>query len=586
MAGAPNARPWPRDVALLSVATAVLALPVWITVAEFLGRVHGLFTSGTHSAEESLGNLIQPLSGWQLAGIWPVGDFRFRAPTVPSVLLIGLVVIAAAGALWLTLRRRQFGLTTYLAITLIGCAIYYVIGASPWVVGKALAMASPALLAGALTGGAMLWSMWGSRRAAGLIGALVLLALAGGVLWSNALGYHNVTLAPRDRLAELAHIDGLVAGKGPTFVNEYEVYADRHFLHEGAPVEPAEYRPVTLPLSEGAILTKEAGADIDAFPLSTLEPYRSIVTRRSPAESRPPSIYQLVWQGRYYQLWQRPAVPTTHIIAHIPLGESTVHPFCGVSQNDGTMSLCSANPVAVPSCATVRGLGQRALAAHARLVAYNRPAPVIVRAEESRWPGTWTNETASRTLIPITPGQMVMHIAVSSSQIYELFLDGSFARGFEVSIDGRSFGTLKNELSGFSAYTLLTNVYLAAGVHTFVLTYPHADLSPGSGAGEFTSLSAIALAADVPARPDARSRAPAGDEPVRAAARLDRDRRAARLAPRHPFLHAPVGAVGHVDDARRAGRDPLRVRELPRARSGRAEGGDERAGGAEDLHVV
>ena len=73
-------------------------------------------------------------------------------------------------------------------------------------------------------------------------GALVIAALAGGVLWSNALAYHDVTLAPRAPLAELQHIGELLAGKGPTFVNEYEVYADRHFLREGAPVEPAEYR--------------------------------------------------------------------------------------------------------------------------------------------------------------------------------------------------------------------------------------------------------------------------------------------------------------------------------------------------------
>ena len=67
-------------------------------------------------------------------------------------------------------------------------------------------------------------------------------AIAGGVLWSNFLQYRNVTLAPRARLAELAHVGGMLAGHGPTFFNEYEIYGDRHFLRAGAPVEPAEYR--------------------------------------------------------------------------------------------------------------------------------------------------------------------------------------------------------------------------------------------------------------------------------------------------------------------------------------------------------
>src|SRR5207302_2057611 len=162
-----------------------------------------------------------------------------------------------------------------------------------------LAIASPALLSAALVGAALLSLRW---RA----GLLVLLAIGGGVVWSNALAYHDTTLAPRQRLAELQHIDDLLPGKGPTFLNEYEYYADRHFLRDGAPVEPADRRPVNLPVRNGALLTQVAWADIDSFVLSTLEPYRSIVTRRSPGESRPPSIYQLVWQGRYYQLWQRP----------------------------------------------------------------------------------------------------------------------------------------------------------------------------------------------------------------------------------------------------------------------------------------
>jgi hypothetical protein len=485
-----------RDVGLLSAMTAVLALPVWITLSEFLdGRIHGLFSSGTHTAEESLGNLIQPLSGWQLAGIWPVGDFRVRVSILPSALLIGLVVIAAVATIWITLRRRQPSIAVYVAVTLIGCVIYYLIGATPWVTGKALAMSSPALLAAALAGGGMLWSRWRRHRAAGLAGMIVVALLAGGVLWSNALAYHDVKLAPRARLAELQRIGELVAGKGPTFINEYEVYADRHFLREGAPVEPAEYRSAFLPLRDGAVLTKVAWADLDSFPLSTIEPYRSIVTPRSPAESRPPSVYRLVWQGRYYQLWQRPVDPATRILEQVPLGESNMLPYCGVAQNGPYRAECSVDPVATASCAQVRGLGLRALAEHARLVAYQRPAPIVARGDQTLWPGAWIHNIEAHTLTPKTPGQAVGHIAVAVSQRYELWLGGSFARGFEVSVDGAQVGTVKNELSpdAGSGYVHVANVFLLAGVHTFTLSYPHADLAPGSGDNELTSLDAIAL---------------------------------------------------------------------------------------------
>jgi hypothetical protein len=478
--------------------TAACIVPVWIVLGSFLSTDSGLFSSGQSTATK-LGNLDQPLSAFQLAGIWPVGDFRLTAPTLASALLIGLVLIAAAVGLLMGIRRRRLGVVLYVAVALIGCGVVYFSGTTPWVTGKTLAISSPALLVAALTGGGMLWGLWGRNRAVGLTGALVVVALLGGVLWSNALGYHDATLAPRARLAELQHIDGLVADKGPTLLNEYEVYGDRHFLRAGHPVEPAEYRGVLLALRDGAILTKSAWADLDSFPLQTLESYRSIVTPRSPAESRPPSNYRLVWQGRYYELWQRPAHSTGQILEHVPLGESNALPYCGVAQNAPSKPLCSVNPAAVAPCALVRSVGRRALAEHARLLAYQRPEPIVARGDQTTWPGTWIHELESHTLIPKTPGQAISHIGVASGETYELWLQGSFARGFAVSVDGDSVGSVKDQLSSFGGWVSVARVALAPGVHTFTLTYPHAGLAPGSGDNEFTSLSAIALQPQSPA---------------------------------------------------------------------------------------
>ena len=114
-----------RDVGLLSVTTAALALPMWVVLSSFLGSDSYLFSSGGQPAHEKLGSLLQPLSGWQLAGIWPIGDFRLRAPTVASVLLIGLALLAAAVAIWFTVRRRQFTVAAYVALALVGCGVYY-----------------------------------------------------------------------------------------------------------------------------------------------------------------------------------------------------------------------------------------------------------------------------------------------------------------------------------------------------------------------------------------------------------------------------------------------------------------------------
>ena len=117
---------------------------------------------------------------------------------------------------------------------------------------------------------------------------------------------------------------------------------------------------------------------------------------------------------------------------------------------------------------------------HAELVAYQRPAPIVARGDQTLWPASWVHDIGEHTLMPTTPGQAVSHIAVASAQSYELWLGGSFSRGFDVSVDGRDVGTVKDELSSINGYVHVTNVFLAAGVHTFVLTYPHADLTPGA----------------------------------------------------------------------------------------------------------
>jgi hypothetical protein len=484
-------RPVAASTAWLAGLSALMVVPVWVVLSDFLSNkknmLEQLFSSG-QNAHVKLGNLIQPLSAWQLAGIWPTGDFRVTAPTLQSALWIGVTLLAAAGALFFSVRKGRFGVAFYVAVALIGCAIVYYSGGTPWVVGKSLALSSPAVLAAALAGAGMLW---GRSR---LGGSLLAVALIGGVLWSNVLAYHEVTLAPYGRLVELQHVGRLVAGKGPTLINEYEIYADRHFLREGAPTEPAEYREASLPLRDGEVLTKGGAANLDAFPLTTILPYRSIVLRRSPVESRPPSIYHLVWQGRYYELWQREEEPTQTILEHVPYGDSNKLVYCGQAQYGPSEPLCAIEPVALnPSCPQIRGLGVQALRQQAHLVAYQRPAPIVVRADQSLWPAAWVHSPTEQTLTPTDPATLVAHIAVASPQNYELWLGGSFARGFVVRVDGERVGAVKDQLSSLNGYIHIGNLFLAPGVHTFAITYPHADLTPGSGADGFTTLDAIAL---------------------------------------------------------------------------------------------
>jgi hypothetical protein len=168
--------------------------------------------------------------------------------------------------------------------------------------------------------------------------------------------------------------------------------------------------------------------------------------------------------------------------------------YCGQAQRGPSEPLCSIEPVAVnTSCPQILGFGRQALRENAHLVAYTRPAPIVVRADQSLWPAAWVRSPAEQTITATTPATLVAHIAVASPQSYELWLGGSFARGFVVRVDGERVGAVKDQLSGLNGYIHIGNLFLAPGVHTFAITYPHANLTPGSGASGFDVLSAIAL---------------------------------------------------------------------------------------------
>ena len=487
-----------RIVGALTVAplTAALAVPAWLTLSAYV-TANSVFTSPSDVAT-AYGNLTSPLRAIQLSGIWLDGDFRSLAAPSPSFLNHLLIYGVFAGAIFAlvwTLWKRSAGVALYVGVALVAVAFLSVIGSVPWVMGKSLAISSPALLLAGMAGGAILISS--KHVAAMLAGILLIGGIAGGVLWSNYLQYRNVTLAPRARLAELSHIGGLLSAHSPTFLNEYEIYGTRHFLHAGAPVSPAEYRPVDLPTLGNALLTKPAWANIDSFSLATLKAYPSLVIRVGPTESLPPSIYKPVYLGSYYQLWQQPAHPTTQVLLHFPLGDSTTDAYCGVAENAPTSPLCPIAPASVPVCSQVMALGRTAATDHANLVAYQRTNPIVVRATDTQWGAGWSANKVAETLTPTGTGaSAVAHINIPYGvQGWQLWLGGSFDRGFNVTVDGHSVGSVSAQLDPIGAYERVGSpLTLSPGVHTFVVTYPGESLAPGSADSEaYTQLSGIAL---------------------------------------------------------------------------------------------
>ena len=493
----------PLRYAMVVPLTAVLALPSWLTLSAYLHANSAFASSGSDHAT-NYGNLVLPLRAIQLGGIWLTEDFRSFPSAPPSLVNHVLIYCVFAGALFAlawTLYRRTIGLALYAAVALVSVALLSAAGTAPWVMGKSLAISSPAVLLAGITGAAILFGL--GRVPAVIAGALLLGAIAGGVLWSNYLQYHNVTLAPRPRLAELQKIGTLLSAEAPTFFNEYEIYGDRHFLRAGAPVEPAEFRPVNLPTLGNALLTDPAWANIDAFGLTTLAPYRSLVIRVGPTESRPPSLYGTtpVWSGRFYQLWQQPAHPTVRVIEHVPLGDTVTDAYCGNTENVTPRynPLCPIAPAAVPSCQQVLSLAATAASDGGELRAYVRPNPVVLRATDTQWSATgWIADTTfGHSLTPTAAGATATaHLVFPHRAVgYQLWLGGSFARGFDVAVDGHPVGSVSDALDPVGAYERVgTPMTLAAGTHSITITYRSSDLSPGSADTEnYTTLAEIAL---------------------------------------------------------------------------------------------
>ena len=145
-------------------------------------------TQGALVNDSELGNLLGPLNGLQVVGIWPAVDFRLQPDEMLlTYVLIGVAIAAALIGLYAAVRARALELRLYSVGTLAGCLVIVLV-ASPWVDGKALASASPAALLLACAGAAFLWG-----TEARILGAVALAAIGAAVIWSNVLGYRTST---------------------------------------------------------------------------------------------------------------------------------------------------------------------------------------------------------------------------------------------------------------------------------------------------------------------------------------------------------------------------------------------------------
>ena len=278
------------------------------------------------------------------------------------------------------------------------------------------------------------------------------------MLVSNALVYHDVSLAPRDRLAELDELGERTAGEGPLLYTEFEEFA-KHFLRDADPV--GRHRGPRGPGADAAHARRRAPrlrhpADVNTLEPDGRQPLRLVVLRRGPDGQRPPAGWRRTGRALLRALAPRAGARD---------------PRPRRARRSRAAQTCGGSPA---------GRGRRRVAgrgARARRATL-RPG----RASRCRSAGP-PCRTAPAPVQTVGPGEVGGPLRVPRAGDYEVWLAGSFGRPVEVWIDGRELGAVSDELVQPANWIELGARALDAGRHRVELVRGGGNLAPGNGDG-------------------------------------------------------------------------------------------------------
>jgi hypothetical protein len=453
----PRRRLWTlASWALLAGITIVISLPGIISAATQLSGVASSAIGGV--VELGLGNLAAPVPDWSAAGVWLTSDYRF--PLVYHVgithtLDVFVIVFAVLGILY-ALRRRSWTL----AAIGIGAPIalaYYKAHSTAWLQFKSFTITGVIVLTLAFAGACALRE---SRiRGVWLLGWLAAAVIAGGVLYGNAITYHDTTLAPAARYHDLAAIGKRYAGQGPTLFPGFDEYAE-YFLREedgSSSVNPAHGEYTLVPgisEPEGIGFT----FNLNQFQLPFLQKFKLVVEPRSPIGVRAPSNWDLVQQTRYFNVWRRDR-PASDVYFHFPLS--------GLP-HERTSLFCKK----LTQTLSVAGAGAS--------VAYvTAPLTTEILPTSGVHPDYWHAEGSE--LVVYGAGSDRIGFALPRNASYSLWIAGSIGRPVKFILDGRPVGTVAYEERYPGQFMRIGSRALGAGAHTLSIVRGGGSLHPGSG---------------------------------------------------------------------------------------------------------
>jgi hypothetical protein len=437
--------------AVLAVSTALIALPTVGPLSKTLSLAEGVSNSNAQ-ANSDPGNLLRPLKFLQTLGVWLGESHRVEPKYInQTYVLLGVVIVCIAlGLIWLV-RRRAWSVLAFIAISLFAWAFLHSHGTT-WTDAKLLMILSPVVVFTALLGA------FGVMRTRSFEGLVLAAALVIGVLGSDALLYHGTNLAPTQRYEELASIGTRFAGRGPTLAPDFDEY-DFYLLRDMEMDSPGLAYAGPFTFVGGDVRVYGHSYDLDSFALPSVERFRTIVMRRSPAWSRPPSNFALEWKGRFYTVWRRVG-PSP--LVHIPLGGGF-------------------EPSATPSCRSLGVLARSATRAGAHLAFAPRASNIsmnLATVYRSSLVATSTDLEGRPQLSFSGPGRIEGSFRVKSVGSYELWLGGDVDRPLHVLLDGRLVGLPAAQSGDDGTVIYVATARLTAGRHTLRLLRGGGGLRP------------------------------------------------------------------------------------------------------------
>lgn len=454
----------------------LLAIPSLLSFKTFFSVAStGQSAGGTAAVPIQLGQLLRPLPLSQLSGVWLSGEYRaaiasHRAGLLTSVATVAILLAIVPCVAW-ALRRRAVAVPAM--VGMVGLVLLVVFSrVSPYAQGKLLAMCSPLVVLAGVAG--MLYPRGRGWRALGL---LLAMGATLAILASDLLAYNHDRVAPTARMEAIRQTGDHFAGRGLVLWNEFEEYA-KYFARAAKISVPFEaLTPQQVELRHPTYFYGHY-FDLDEELLSFVEKYPIVVTRRSPAASRPPANYKLVYENAYYLGWERTAKP--EVLAHLPLQQLYSPTF----------------PV---DCPTLGAMVARASRGTHLIVA---EPPALVSYEplpNPKRPLDWPPDGQAGSVFTASPGRLEGELTVTRSGAYRVWVQGDFPRPLSVRVDGREVGAVSGSNTP-GQWLQAAAVRLAAGRHVVEVEKAAGRAHLGPGEWAVGTLGAVALQSEAPER--------------------------------------------------------------------------------------